>query len=478
MVGRDEEVIICHKILASTSAELLLVTGRRRVGKTYLIRQVFSESMVFEFTGTKEAPMDNQLEKFASQIESFFPSQGKCPKFDNWFQALKHLGQCYTKIRHRRKKVIFLDELPWIVSEKSNFILELEYWWNAWASLKNDLIIVVSGSSTAWMNKHIRDNKNGFHNRTTKNIYLEPFTLQECKAFFKKKAFPLDEYHISQLYLCFGGIPYYLEGVERGDSFAQTVNKMCFNKNGLLYNEFNNLYHALFRQPNNYIAVVRALATKWKGLTRPEIIQLTNIPNGGGMTTILESLEQCSFIMKTTPLDKKSKDSLYRLVDEFSIFYFTFMEGQKSTAKDVWLHKASQPRFLQWQGYAFENLCFKHYEAIKTALGISGVAASLSSYNYQGPKIKEGFQIDMIIDRADQVINICEIKYYNKNVVIDKAIADKLRTRRETFRELYAPKRLLVNTLITTYGLEVNEHSISQVDKVVTLDQLFSLKNF
>ena len=275
-----------------------------------------------------------------------------------------------------------------------------------------------------------------------------------------------------------GGIPYYLENLKAHESIAQNINRIGFVKNGLLRNEFKNLYHALFDKAENHISVIRALATKWKRLTRQEIIKHTGLRNGGGLSTILDELETCGFILRILPFKKQTKDALYRLIDEYSLFYIHFIEKSRVSNTNIWLQKLTTHSFKIWLGYAFENLCMRHSEAINAALGISGVVTEVSSFYFKGNENYEGFQIDMLIDRADLTINICEIKFHNAPLTIDYATAEKLRTRKLLFQKFSKTKKLLLNTYITCYGLHHNEHSLSEIFQVITADKLFNLARF
>ncbi|MFN9322023.1 MAG: AAA family ATPase [Chitinophagales bacterium] len=478
MVGRYEEISIFNDLLNSGKSELVLVTGRRRVGKTYMIRQVLKENICFEFIGTQYGEPKNQLEKFSDKLNHYFPKLKTKKNYRNWTQALQSLSEGMETLRRSKKKrVVFIDEFPWIAQSKSKFLQEFDYWWNSWASQQN-ILVVITGSATSWMIKKIVENKAGLHNRITQRIHLNPFTLAETKLFLESKKINLDYYPILQLYMVTGGIPYYLENIKKGESVAQNINRICFYKNGLLRNEFQNLYHALFEKAENHIEVIRALATKWKGLTRQEIIKSTRLNDGGGLSTILEELETCGFILKIMPYQKKTKDALYRLIDEYSLFYIHFIEKSRVSDKNVWLQKSTTQPFKIWQGYAFENLCMRHHEAIKTALGISGIFSEISSFYHKGNADTNGFQIDMLIDRADNTMNICEMKFYTSELVIDRAFAETLRTQTAQFQQISKTKKLLLNTLITTFGVLSNEHSLSQINHIITADKLFSLERF
>jgi uncharacterized protein len=479
MIGREQELQIFGHLLESSRSEFLVITGRRRVGKTYLIREGFKGHTVFEFVGTKDADTSNQLSKFQEQLEVYFPKvKGLDDELLNWVSGFRQLKHCLLTMRKTSKKrVVFFDEVPWIAIEKSNFLQELEYWWNHWASTQN-IIIVISGSAESWVVKKIVNHKGGLHGRITQKINLQPFTLAETKKFLAVKNIHLDDYQVMQLYMVIGGIPHYLEEIQRGESINQIINRMCFTKNGLLHNEFVNLYAALFKDYESHIAVVRTLSKTWQGLTRQLLIKNTKLTDGGGLTNILYDLEACGFIIKIIPLGKKVKDALYRLADEFSLFYFSFIEGSRLGAKDVWMQKSKLPQYRNWQGYSFENLCFRHAEAIKMSLGIAGIYTENSSFIAKGTKTQQGVQIDMLIDRDDNAINLCEMKFYNSDIEIDKTFADKMRIKRELFKKYSNTKKYVINTIVTTYGVSNNEYAFAQVDKVVTAKALFMLNHF
>jgi hypothetical protein len=478
MIGREAEVKIMNRLLNSNQSEMLAMIGRRRIGKTYLINQTYQHHKVFDFTGTQYAEKDTQLEKFSTKLSAYYTTspQLKTPK--TWFEAFEML-KTYLKSKNRtsKKRVVFLDELPWIDTHRSGFLAELSYWWNDWAVHQN-IVLVLCGSAASWMIKKIVNHKGGLHNRVTQLISLQPFTLAETKSFLLSQRIKMTEYQILQLYMVTGGVPYYLNYVLPTETAEQTINRLCFTKTGMLNNEFKNLYAALFDNPENHITVIRKLAEKRSGLTRSQLSTLTDISPGGGLTKVLEELEASSFIAAIQPLHKKKKDTLYRLADEYSHFYLKYIEDQKLGAKDIWHKLAHSQSYKSWCGYAFENICIKHTDAIQAALGIQGVYTETSSYLHKKSNEYAGFQIDMLIDRADNAINICEIKYYADDIYVTESMATTLRKRRETFRSLTNTKKQLLNTIITTYGVNENEYSKDQIDQVITAKDLFELKSF
>jgi len=478
MVGRANERKILDILSKSGKAELLAIIGRRRVGKTYLIREHYKDQIVFEFTGTQYSDKKNQLKKYAQKLTEYSKSPLALAIPKDWSEAFIQLKSFLQTLSKRKTKpVIFFDEVPWISSRRSGFLNEFGYWWNDWASRQN-IVVVICGSAASWMIDKIVNNKGGLHNRITEYIHLQPFTLAEVKLYLQSIRVSLDDYQILQLYMSIGGIPHYLQHIRRGESAMQIINRLCFNKDGILRNEFNNLYAALYEGHERHVSVVKVLSKKWKGLTRKEIVERTKLSNGGGLTQILTELSSSSFIMEIIPFGKKKKDTLYRLVDEYSLFYLSFIEGKRAGKKDIWLQNARENNYKIWRGYAFENICIKHVEAIKRALGIGSVQTDVSSFRSLSNEIGEGIQIDMLIDRNDQSINLCEMKFYNDSLTLTKETAAKLRTRRSRFQQITKTKKTLFNTIITTFGINANQYSLGQVDHSITMDELFSLESF
>jgi predicted AAA+ superfamily ATPase len=475
MIGRIEEIAVLNDLLSNDKAEMLAVYGRRRVGKTYLINQAYKSRISFGFTGTQNASVSNQLFKFSEKLKESFDNLGTMPLPKTWFEAFGQLKKALSFTE--QKQVVFFDELPWIASSKSNFLEELGYWWNDWASHQN-IVVVVCGSAASWMLNKIINNKGGLHNRVTHKINLKPFTLAESKIFLESLNVFWDDYQIIQFYMSVGGVPTYLQEAKQGESAMQAIERMFFTKDGLLRNEFANLYEALFEKHQNHILIIKTLADKWAGMSRQEIILKSKFNDGGGLTKVLDELEASSFIMKVPTFGTKQKKFTYRLIDEYSLFYLKFIDGKTLTGKYSWQQQAMEEKYKIWAGYAFENICIKHQESIKMALGINGIYTEISSYSHKANDEMEGFQIDMLIDRADRAINLCEVKFYNDDFLMTEAYTQQLRQRRERFRVLTKTKKMLFNTIITTYGLKHSKGSLAQIDQVITMDKLFLMNRF
>jgi AAA+ ATPase superfamily predicted ATPase len=416
IIGRIAEQKALKEFHLSNSSEFVAIYGRRRVGKTFLVREFFKNNFAFHITGLANAPIQKQLQNFNTSLNNY--AKTNYPAAQSWLEAFGQLIALLEKSSSKGKKLIFLDELPWMDTHKSGFITALEHFWNDWASSRRDILLIVCGSATSWMINKLIKNHGGLHNRITKRIYLEPFTLGECEDYYKAVGMVMSRYQMIESYMILGGIPYYLSLMDKGLSLSQNIDKLIFSQNGLLQEEFGNLYASLFKYSENHIKVVEALSKKAKGLTREDIIRLTKIADGGGLTKTLEELEQCSFIRKYNAFEKKRKQLLYQLTDFYTLFYFNFVKENKYNDDNFWTNFTDNPKRRAWSGYSFEQLCLSHVKQIKYKLGIAGVLTSASSWRSE--ESTPGAQIDLLLDRNDNVINLCEMKFANAAFVIDK----------------------------------------------------------
>ena len=466
MIGRIEEIKILNNLLQSKEAELLCVLGRRRVGKTFLIRETFKPNIVFEFVGIQNGTRQEQLNQFTFSLQQTFGKKKIPNPISTWLEAFQILTEILTASKPKKKQVVFIDEMPWIAGPKSDFLKAFGSFWNSWAS-KNNIVVAICGSAASWMIKQVINNKGGLHNRVTRQIYLQPFTCNETKEYLQKKGLKFNNEQITELYMTLGGIPFYLNQIDKGQSVAQVINKLCFSAKAPLKNEFVNLYAALFTNPVNYITVIKACYTKWKGVSHNEIVKLSKIASGGTLTKILEELEISGFITSTSPFSNIKKEKLYRLTDEFSLFYLKFMDGKKNI--DWNLISKTQP-FKLWLGYAFENFCFKHIDKIKQKLGIAGIISQQYAYNIKSTAKNIAGQIDLIIDRNDACINLCEIKYYDKPFIINKQYEQLLSERVKNFAWETGTKKTVFLTFITKEGLKNN---MQIVDNEILLNDFY-----
>ncbi|MFY9464568.1 MAG: ATP-binding protein [Sediminibacterium sp.] len=474
LIGRRAEKKILEDALTSKSPELIAVYGRRRVGKTFLIRSVYQKHLVFEFTGVHNAKMPEQLQNFSLALQTAMNSPAQLAVPANWTAAFYLLQNFLTPIVSRKRAVIFFDEFPWTNSPKSNFLKCFDHFWNTWASKYPNLTIVICGSAASWMIQKVVKSKGGLHNRVTILLPLAPFTLKEAEEYLKSRSINLRRYQILQLFMVMGGIPHYLSRVQRGESATVAIDRICFTKTGYLFEEFDKLYASLFDHSSNHITVVRFLSGTSKGLTRQEIIARSKLSSGGTVTNVLEELEQSGFITSSTPYGKTTKDAVFRLSDEFSLFYLKYMDSKKATGKGTWQTISKSASWTSWSGYAFEAICLKHKEQIKEGLGISGAVLDESIWRHVPGKGLPGAQIDLLIERNDNTINICEMKFSNEEYTINKNYAEDLERKRDVFVGATKTKKTIFLTMITTYGTVRNAYYNKLIQSELTMDSLFA----
>jgi len=472
LIGREVEKKLLQEAMNSGTPELIALFGRRRVGKTFLIRQYLNKHLSFEFVGTRDAKLDEQLGNFSKTLGAAVGNDKLYQKPATWADAFDQLGHFLAPKLAAGKSVVFLDEFPWLSSHKSGFMPAFDHWWNSWGTKQANLVLVICGSAASWMIQNVVNNKGGLHNRITRKIRLLPFNLKEAEEFLKAQQVNLDRYQILQLYMIMGGIPHYLKEINKGESSIQAIDRICFTKDGLLQSEFKNLYHSLFDDATRHLAVVRALAGNNSGLTRGEIITKAGLTSGGTITGILEELIESGFVTAWQPYDKKSRDTIYKLADEFTHFYLKFMERNRASGNGVWQNFSTGQSWKSWSGVAFERVCLKHIPQLKKALGIASVYTEESAWRHL-PKNAKGAQIDLLIDRKDFVINICEMKYSESQFVMDKSYAGELENKRDVFKQERGTKKSLFLTLITTFGVKENEYFLKLIQNSITMDVLY-----
>ena len=470
LVGRNSELSRLKSIMDSNEAEFVVVYGRRRVGKTFLVNSFFNDSYAFKLTGLAEKNKSEQLTNFAASLRRY--GKKKYTKPRTWFEAFEMLRDLLENSETDGKRVIFIDELPWIDTKNSNLLSALEHFWNDWAVTQNDIVLIVCGSATSWITRKILKNHGGLHNRVTQRIFVRPFTLAECKKYFISRGITLDDKEIAECYMIIGGIPFYLKQIRRGASLAQNIDEMFFVERCSLDGEFQALYASLFDNADNYIKIVEALSSKNKGLTRDEIIKSASVENNGHLSEILQNLIDCDFVRCYKGFGNKLKLSVFQLIDPFTLFYYKFIKKFGSTGKAFWQFQQGTHQHSVWAGLAFEQLCLNHYQQIERALGISGVMTSRFSW-IAPPDADEKAQIDLIISRADKITNLCEMKFYDGEYAVSKSEYENLQRRIRVFRQFSGVKNTVHLALVTTYGLKVNQYS-SVFQNVITLRDLFS----
>ncbi len=472
LIGRIEEVKRLGQCMESREAQLVVIYGRRRVGKTFLVDSYFEKNYAFSFTGAYNQPRRTQLMNFADELRLQTGMNVKTPK--TWRDAFILLRKHLDSQSREEKQVVFLDELPWMDTHKSDFLPAFEWFWNGWGSKQNNLVMVVCGSATSWMKRNISDNKGGLFNRQTCRIYLEPLNLEETEQFLEDKGIRWSRREIAECYMIMGGMPYYLNLLKPEKPFRQNIDDLFFKKRGELWDEFTHLYHTLFVNGDRYIEVVETLSRKVVGMTRTELAKETKITSSNMLTKILEDLVSSGFVRIYQFYGHKKKDAIYQLCDYYSLFYFRFIRDKYGKDETFWSGSYDNPAISVWRGLTFEQLCKDHIRQIKKALGIAGVVSEESGWYARGDEEsgKRGAQIDLLINRRDRTINICELKFSAGEFEIDKDYDAKLRNKIEVFRRETNCKDTLILTMVTTAGIKQNKYS-GIVNSSVVLDDLF-----
>lgn len=472
LIGRDKEKQILLDAVSGEYSQFIAVYGRRRVGKTFLIRETYGYDFCFQFTGAAKTTARRQLARFRLALQE--QGMEDVPAtVTNWMDAFSGLKRFISR-QPDGKKIIFLDELPWMDAPRSGFLQELEAFWNGWASARKDIVLIVCGSSTSWMVKKIIKNKGGLHNRLTHRIYLKPFSLRLCEEMAEACGIVMTRRQILETYMVFGGVPYYWSLLRRGSSPVQEIDRLVFSEDGDMHDEFSMLYASLFSKPGPYIKVIGMLAGKKSGMTRKEIIEEGKLEDNGRLTEILSDLEWCGFIRSYSMMGKRVKDGIFQLTDHYTLFYYAFIHGQRQ-GKNYWQAMHGTPRYNSWCGLAFERVCLWHIDQIKSRLGISGIMTNEYAWKYRGSRDKgiPGAQIDLMIDRSDGIIDLCEMKYYDGEYSITEAYGRELARKRSVLTEVTKTKSAVHTVMITRDGLAHNAH-YGEIQNEVCLDDLFA----
>jgi len=469
MIGRETEVKVLERAAASPKSEFVAVYGRRRIGKTYLIRKTFGPRLLFAHAGVENVGLDGQLRAFRSSLRD----AGGNPRtrIGSWFDAFDALKDL-IRSSSAPKKILFLDELPWMDTPKSNFVPALEFFWNGWASARDDILLVVCGSATSWIVSHVLKARGGLHNRVSEQLRLRPFTLDECARYASELGLELSRQDLAEAYMALGGVAWYWSLLRPGASLARNIDALFFGPDAKLGLEYSRLYASLFKNPEPYMRVVEALGERGRGLLRAELEKICGLPESGKISKILEELEQCGFVRRYRPFGACKKGSLVQLLDAFTLFHFRFVKSNVNDDPAFWSSSFGKPAHGAWAGLAFERVCLLHQEQIRRALGISGVANGICSWR-AGPKDgRPGAQIDLVIDRDDRIVNLCEMKWCETPYEVDSGEAERLRNRREAFIRETGTRKAVHLTLVTPWGLKQNMHA-GVFQSVVTFDDLF-----
>ncbi|MDD6364826.1 MAG: ATP-binding protein [Bacteroidales bacterium] len=471
MIGRVKEQKTLLDAYKSEYSEFVAVYGRRRIGKTFLVRETFKYSFTFQHAGGAKESLKGQLGLFRTSLQEY--GHNNCPELKTWHEAFNQL-KVLIQTSKTKKKTIFLDEAAWMDTPKSNFLSALEFFWNSWASNRKDVLLIICASATSWIVNKVFKNRGGLHNRVTVRIALAPFTLRECEQFSREKGLKLSRYQILSLYMVMGGVALYWTMLDKHLSAVQNIDELFFNRQAKLKGEFNDLYDSLFKHPDAYKDIIVTLGKHLSGLTRKELLKYTGQADNGVFSDRLTELEECGFIMKMRAFPKDKKEAVYKLCDNFTIFYFKYIKSN-SGIDDFWARNFKSPSISSWSGFAFERVCLQHISQIKKAMGIAAVATTEHIWRFvpeKGEKDVKGAQIDLLIDRSDNVISICEMKWASEEYVIQKRDVADIRNKVSALERETGVRKAVHITMVTTYGVKHNMY-YDEMQSEVVLDQLF-----
>ncbi|MBR5970923.1 MAG: ATP-binding protein [Lachnospiraceae bacterium] len=470
LIGRKKEIKILEEAYHAKESRFVAVYGRRRVGKTYLIRESLNSKITFQHTGYYGGKLSDELFEFCASLREYGRKDFSKP--ENWLEAFELLKDLIRSSTEKRK-VIFLDELSWIDTHGSDFLMALEGFWNGWASARKDILLIVCGSVTSWMLRKIIHNKGGLYNRLSCRIHLQPFTLNECEAYVQSRNIIMNRHQILECYMIMGGIPYYWSFLEKGLSLPQNIDRIFFAKDAPLEQEFDYLYAALFRNPEPYIKIVSALGKKKTGMTREELLHATHSADSGNFSARLQDLENCGFLRKYRRYGMKERNANYQLIDNYTLFYYKFLEN-RPTDEHYWSNQINTPGRNAWCGLAFERVCLEHVSQLKQALGISGVLSEEYAWACKEDSSNGiyGSQIDLMIVRKDQVINLCEMKFSAKAYAVTEKVAEDIRRKSSDFLTATGTRYAIHEILVTPYGVTGGSYT-GDIQKVITADDLF-----
>lgn len=470
LIARNKERELLKNAFEADESQFVAVFGRRRVGKTYLIRESFQGQFTFQHTGYANTNTKGQLFAFAASLKEYGLEDFEIPA--TWLEAFELLKDLIRNSDSERK-IIFIDELSWMDSGRSDLMSALEGFWNGWASARKDIVLVVCGSATSWMLNKIVHNKGGLYNRLTAQINLAPFTLAECAEYAASHGIVMNHHQLLECYMIMGGVPYYWSFLRKELSLSQNIDQIFFAKDAPLKDEFRYLFQSLFKRPESYMAIIEALGTKKAGMERGELLKATGTTNSGGFSSKLEELGECGFIRRYREYGKGKRNAVYQLIDNFVLFHYKFLENRPSD-EHFWSHQENTPVRNSWTGIAFERVCLQHLDEMKKALGISGVLTDVSSWSCVADPDKgiNGSQIDLLIDRRDQVINLCEMKYSTQEYTISKEVDASIRHKVNDFCILTGTKSAIHLTFVTPYGLTRNSYA-GNVQSEITADDFF-----
>lgn len=475
IIGRKAEQRDLDEWCHSAKPELICVYGRRRVGKTYLVQNAFEGQFAFFATGSDDRRNAVQLKAFHAALRRAGCAERTVPQ--DWFEAFNRLRLALEQPDVVRascgRRVVFLDEFPWLAAKRSDFLAAFSDFWNGWASCQSDLVVIICGSATSWIVKNILENTASMYNRVTRQLYVAPFDLHDVEEMTQSLRLGWSRDAVLQCYLVFGGLPYYLDMLDRRKSLSQNIDALCLGTNAPLRREVPLLMEASLGNAPLHRAILRELAQSKVGIRRMDLANRVEGGTTGSFKRALDDLEKCGYIRCYTNRYERRKPSVYQLVDPFLLFGFRFMVDRAPDGHGLvsWKDFERTPAYYAWRGNAFEIACVNHTRQIKHAIGISAVKTE--DFPWSSSTSEPGAQIDMVIERADGVTNLCEMKYTDGPFVADREFEEDMARRRRVFQIESATKNTVQSVLVCPQGLRPNTHSWD-IAHVVDIDDLFA----
>lgn len=465
IIGREQEYEKITTYLNSRRAEFVAIYGRRRVGKTFLVRSYFKDKFDFYTTGVIDGTREEELAVFYNSLCDYGYT-GSQPK--NWIETFYALYTLLKTKKRRKRCVVFIDELPCFDTQHSGFVRAFGHFWNNYASRLGNIFLVVCGSATSWIVRNIIDNRGGLHNRITHEMHIHSFNLHDTELFFKAHKAKWTQLAITQMYMALGGVPYYLEMIDFGRSVAENIDALFFAPDAELRREYGRLFKSLYRHPDQYMEIIALLSENKSGLTRKEISERLKLNSGSHLSNMLDDLVNCDFLRRYSNGTKRNS-CIYQVVDFYTLFYHQFCK-QKTSDKMLWQHSINTPKQNTWYGLAFERICLCHVWQILYALHLDTVRTEC--FSWRSSTSPDKVQIDLVIDRIGGQTCICEIKYSQSEYNLTSAEETKIRNRIATYSGEMKPKDGVIGILITTFGL-ANKQATDTIQHIVTLNKLF-----
>lgn len=471
MVGRVQERRCLDRCDGSDKSELVCVYGRRRVGKTFLVEQTLGPFFAFHVVGSKDAATSSQLREFGLELTDRGDPNPNPPA--DWREAFNRLYKVITAPDAPRsphgKAVVFIDEFPWFAKQRSDFLSAFSTFWNRRSTTGQKLLVVICGSATSWVIEHVLESAGDMAARVTESIFLKPFALAETKEYFDSRGFGWDERSLIETQMVFGGLPYFFSLMSPHQSLAQSIDRLCLRPRAQLRDETMILLESTMRRSRLYVELFALLAQHRYGVPKAEAMRLLGHSTNQFIKATAEAVK-CGYVHEYKNLSKPQNPKYLMLVDPFILFHYRLIEPAHGDSPRSWADfVADQERYTAWRGNAFEIVCLQHVRQLKSALGIGGVLTK--EYPWASARKAGGAQVDLVIERADRIVNLCEMKFTDAPYELTSAVEQELVRKREVFREETGTRLALKTVLVSAQGT-AGYHD-SQIAQIITADDLF-----